>query len=193
MNIILHAISFSSRRKGYSIFFIYLIWIFACEIIFYVMNQKKMNNLFFSHYYLIIQFILLGTFYYQILTEKYQKKIALILLITVPSVLIMQYIYDPQKYFVFNLFEIFITSYSIIVLALFHLYNLLDTEKKYYYITLGMLLYLISSSTIFLSGNLYTVMNMQMHKEIWVFNAMMFILYQVFIFIETFSFRKNRI
>ncbi|BAP32234.1 uncharacterized protein CHSO_3197 [Chryseobacterium sp. StRB126] len=110
----------------------------------------------------------------------------------IPSVLIVQYIIDPEKYYVFNLFEIFVTSYSLIILALFHLYNILDTEKKYNYISLGLLLYLISSTVIFLSGNLYTVMNTTLHREIWVFNVVMFIVYQVFIFAEYFfSRRKN--
>ncbi|OCA75730.1 hypothetical protein BBI00_08690 [Chryseobacterium arthrosphaerae] len=161
-------------------------------MVFYVLNYQKINNLFFSHYYLIGQFLLLGLFFHEILTEKYQKKTARFLLIGIPSVLVVQYIIYPEKYHVFNLFEIFVTSYSIIILALFHLYNTLDAQKKYNYICLGLLLYLISSTVIFLSGNLYTVMNRQLHKEIWVLNVVMFIVYQIFIFAEYFfSRRKN--
>ncbi|MBP2615088.1 hypothetical protein [Chryseobacterium jejuense] len=192
INLAVYCIGFSRSGRAYTFFISYLAWILICEIIFYVLNYQRINNLFFSHYYLIIQFVLLGLFFHEILTEKYQKNTARFLLMMIPSVLIVQYIIDPEKYYVFNLFEIFITSYSLIILALFHLYNILDTEKKYNYISLGLLLYLISSTVIFLSGNLYTVMNTNLHREIWVFNVVMFIVYQIFIFAEYFfSRRKN--
>ncbi|MDM1556192.1 hypothetical protein PYS58_06085 [Chryseobacterium indologenes] len=192
INLAVYCIGFFRSGRAYTFFISYLAWILICEIVFYVLNYKRINNLFFSHYYLIVQFLLLGLFFHEILTEKYQKKIARFLLVSIPSVLIVQYIIDPEKYYVFNLFEIFVTSYSLIILALFHLYNILDAEKKYNYISLGLLLYLISSTVIFLSGNLYTVMNTNLHREIWVFNVVMFIVYQLFIFAEYFfSRRKN--
>lgn len=192
INLAVYCVGFFGSGRAYTFFISYLAWILICEIIFYVLNYQRINNLFFSHYYLIIQFVLLGLFFHEILAEKYQKNTAKFLLIIIPAVLIMQYIIDPEKYYVFNLFEIFVTSYSLIILALFHLYNILDTEKKYNYISLGLLLYLISSTVIFLSGNLYTVMNRKLHKEIWVFNVVMFIVYQIFIFAEYFfSRRKN--
>ncbi|MFP3834186.1 hypothetical protein [Chryseobacterium sp. SIMBA_028] len=192
INLAVYCIGFSHSGRAYAFFISYLAWILICEIVFYVLNYQRINNLFFSHYYLIVQFLLLGLFFHEILTEKYQKNIARFLLVGIPSVLIVQYIIDPEKYYVFNLFEIFVTSYSLIILALFHLYNILDIEKKYNYISLGLLLYLISSTVIFLSGNLYTVMNTNLHREIWVFNVVMFIIYQLFIFAEYFfSRRKN--
>ncbi len=192
INLAVYCIGFSGSGKAYIYFIGYLTWILICEIVFYVLNDQKINNLFFSHYYLIGQFLLLGLFFHEILTEKYQKNTARFLLIIIPAVLIIQYIVDPEKYYVFNLFEIFVTSYSIIILALFHLYNILDTGKKYNYISLGLLLYLISSTVIFLSGNLYTVMNRKLHKEIWIFNVIMFIVYQIFILAEyLFSRKKN--
>ncbi|MCC3217132.1 hypothetical protein LIV57_17830 [Chryseobacterium sp. X308] len=193
INLAVYCIGFSGRGKAYTFFIGYLVWILVCEIVFYVLNSQKINNLFFSHYYLIGQFLLLGLFFHEIVTEKYQKKTARTLLIIIPVVLVIQYIIYPEKYYVFNLFEIFVTSYSIIILALFHLYNILDTQKKYNYISLGLLLYLISSTVIFLSGNLYTVMNRKLHKEIWVFNVVMFIVYQIFILTDYLSSRKKNV
>lgn len=193
INLAVYCIGFSGGGKAYTYFISYLAWILLCEIVFYVLNSQKINNLFFSHYYLIGQFLLLGLFFHEILTEKYQKKTARTLLIIIPVVLVIQYIIYPEKYYVFNLFEIFVTSYSIIILALFHLYNILDTQKKYNYISLGLLLYLISSTVIFLSGNLYMVMNRKLHKEIWVFNVVMFIVYQIFILTDYLSSRKKNV
>lgn len=193
INLAVYCIGFSKTGKAYTFFISYLAWILICEIVFYVLNSQKINNLFFSHYYLIGQFVLLGLFFHEILSEKYQKKTALILLMSIPVILFIQYMIYPEKYYVFNLFEIFVTSYSIIILALFHLYNILDTEKKYNYISLGLLLYLISSTVIFLSGNLYTVMNRKLHKEIWVFNVIMFIVYQIFILAEYLSSRRKNV
>ncbi|QBA20179.1 hypothetical protein EU348_02965 [Chryseobacterium indologenes] len=193
INLAVYCIGFSGGGKAYTFFIGYLAWILLCEIVFYVLNSQKINNLFFSHYYLIGQFLLLGLFFHEIVTEKYQKKTARTLLIIIPVVLVIQYIIYPEKYYVFNLFEIFVTSYSIIILALFHLYNILDTQKKYNYISLGLLLYLISSTVIFLSGNLYTVMNRKLHKEIWVFNVVMFIVYQIFILTDYLSSRRKNV
>ncbi|MFZ4929330.1 hypothetical protein [Chryseobacterium sp. Mn2064] len=193
INLVVYCIGFFGSGRAYTFFISYLAWLLICEVVFYVLNYQKINNLFFSHYYLIGQFLLLGLFFHEILTETYQKKTARFLLAIIPAVLVIQYIMYPEKYYVFNLFEIFVTSYSIIILALFHLYNTLDAQKKYNYISLGLLLYLISSTVIFLSGNLYTVMNSQLHKEIWVLNVVMFIVYQIFIFTEYLSSRKKNV
>lgn len=193
LNLILYVLGFSKHRKGNKLLIAYLVWIFICEMVFYILSEKKMNNLFFSHYYLVGQFLLLGSFYWQLFVEKYQKRIALLLLFGVPSVLIVQYIIYPEKYFSFNLFEIFITSYSLITLALLHLYNLLATEKKYYYFTTGLLVYLICSVIIFLSGNLYTVMNMKLHKEIWVLNVLVFIVFQILTLVECITMYRKKL
>lgn len=190
VNLIIYFIGFS-KRKAYKIFLFYLILVFLFEVVFWVLSHYKENNLFLSHYFFLGQFLLLGLFYYEILKENYQKKIAILLITIVPLILLIQYLVYPNKYYIFNLFEIFITSYSVIILTLFHLYNLLDQKKDYYYITLGLLLYLITSTTIFLSGNLYTVMNKVMHKEIWNLNAFMFIVCQSFIFIEYYIKKTN--
>lgn len=192
VNLIVYFIGFS-KKKAYKIFLLYLILVALFETIFWILSHYKKNNLFLSHYYFISQLLLLGLFYYKILRENYQKKIAVLLMIIVPVILILQYIISPKKYYIFNLFEIFATSYSVIVLTLFHLYNLLDQKKEYYYISLGLLLYLISSTTIFLSGNLYTVMNKVMHKEIWSLNAFMFIVCQCFIFWEYYTNKTNNL
>jgi len=193
INLTVYTIGFSGSGKAYRFFMGYLIWISICEAVFYILGYQKINNLFFSHYYLIGQFLLLGLFFREILTERYQKKTAQCFLLIIPTVLILQYIADPAKYYIFNLFEIFVTSYAIIILGLFHLYNILDSEKKYNYMVLGLLMYLISSTVLFLSGNLYVVMDRNVHKEIWVINAVMFIVYQIFILIEYFSSHRKRV
>lgn len=190
VNLTIYFIGFS-KRKAYKIFLLYLILVFLFEVVFWLLSHYKKNNLFLSHYFFLGQFLLLALFYHKILKENYQKKIAILLITIVPFILIIQYLVYPNKYYIFNLFEIFITSYSVIILTLFHLYNLLDKKKDYYYITIGLLLYLISSTTIFLSGNLYTVMNKVMHKEIWNLNAFMFVVCQCFIFMEYYINKTN--
>jgi hypothetical protein len=87
------------------------------------------NNLFYLIFYFVGQFVLLSLFLkvYLKLVHKNNSKLVSNNGI---SVLAVQYIIDPNVFFKFNLFEIFITS-LIIILAAIHLYNLLSEEKSF--------------------------------------------------------------
>ncbi|MEO8235630.1 MAG: hypothetical protein ABI549_09475 [Flavobacterium sp.] len=96
----------------------------------------------------------------------------------------IQYIVDPNSFFEFNLFEIFITSFPIIIYSTFFLYNSLNEKKDFYYINLGILIYLFGSTVLFLVGNLVAKLDNNLNDIPWILNSVLYIIYQLFILVE---------
>lgn len=175
---------FSNNGKAFKIFAIYLVSIFLIQISASVLKSMSINNLFLSHFYFVVQFILLSYFYLNLGFNKLQTKIVRLGFVFCLSVLGTQYYLDNSQFLKFNLLEIFITSFLIIIYATFYLYNLLDYKKEFYYLNLGILIYLFGSTVFFLAGDLLTLNALRLKISIWVLNALLFVLYQILIFIE---------
>ena len=93
-----------------------------------IMIHNKYENISMSHYYFIMQFIFLSFFYIEILHLPIQKKIIKVGLISIPIILSIQYVLYPELIFKFNIVEVFICSFSIIIYATFHFYNMLNIK-----------------------------------------------------------------
>jgi hypothetical protein len=185
LNLILFFIRFSNQGKAYKIFTVYLGLVFVVQILAEILIQQKRNNLFLSHFYFIGQFIVLSIFYLNILKKvDFQKKIVKGGLILGLSILGIQFVNDNTLFFKFNLFEIVITSFLLIVFASFHFYNLLNEKKEFYYINMGILIYLFGSTILFLVGNLMTSLSPKLNKIPWILNSFLYIIYQLFILVE---------
>ncbi|TDE45817.1 hypothetical protein E0I26_03780 [Flavobacterium rhamnosiphilum] len=184
LNLIFFFISFSNQGKAYKIFTLYLGLVFVVQILAEILNQQKRSNLFLSHFYFIGQFIILSFFFLAILKEKHQKKIVKLGLLFGLLALGIQYANDISLFFRFNLFEIFITSFLLIIYATFHFYNMLNEKKEFYYINMGILLYLFGSTILFLVGNLTIGLSLGLRKTTWILNAFLYIVYQMFILVE---------
>jgi hypothetical protein len=96
----------------------------------------------------------------------------------------IRYGYDTSLFFKFNLFEIFITSFLLIIFTTFHFYNQLNAKKEFYYINIGIFLYLFGNTILFLVGNMVVTLSSKMGKLTWILNAFLYIIYQVFILVE---------
>ncbi|WP_240723450.1 hypothetical protein [Flavobacterium sp. GT3P67] len=162
----------------------YLGLVFVVQIWAEILIQQKCNNLFLSHFYFVGQFVILSLFYEKILKEEYQKRIVKIGFIIGLLVLAIQYSTDVSLFIKFNLFEIFLTSFILIVFASFHFYNLLNEKKEFYYINMGILMYLCGSTILFLTGNLAIMLHSKFNKMPWILNSFLYIIYQVFILVE---------
>lgn len=184
INLILFIIGFPNRGKAYKLFAWYTGLMFIIQITGSILASLNKHNLFLSHFYFIGQFILLSLFYQVLLKENYQKRIVLIGSLLVFSILGIQYGYDTSIFFKFNLFEIFITSILLIIYAAFHFYNMLNDKKEFYYINVGILMYLFGSTVLFLVGNLTASLSLKWNKIPWILNAFLYIIYQIFILIE---------
>ncbi len=130
------------------------------------------------------KFILLSLFYLQLVKDQFQKKAINIALVLVLLTLIIQYAVKPDLFFKFNLYEIFITSFLLIIYATFHFYNMLDEKKEFYYINMGILLYLFASTILFLIGNLTVNFSKQFNMITWTLNAALYVIYLLFMLYE---------
>ena len=61
---------------------------------------------------------------------------------------------------------------------------MLNEKKEFYYINMGIFMYLFGSTILFLVGNLTTVLSPKMSLITWILNAFLYIVYQLFILVE---------
>ncbi len=193
LNFILYALHYSKQSKVYKIFTGYIFVIVCVQIATYTCFRLYNNNLFLSHFYFIGQFIMLSLFYSKLVKGDFQKKVIRIGLILVLSTLVIQYTVKPELFLKFNLYEIFITSFLIIIYATFHFYNMLDEKKEFYFINMGVIMYLFGSTILFLVGNLTTNFSAKFSFITWTLNVILYAIYQLFILYEwKVSFSKSK-
>jgi hypothetical protein len=183
-----------NKTKELKVFFVYNVLMFIIQMITAVLFYYSINNLFLSHYYFIGQFILVSYFYYLLIEESFQRKI--ICIVSPLSLLLVgiQYAFESENFFKLNLFEIFMMSLPLIIYATFHLYNLLTKEKRFYYITTGLIIYLFGSTAVFLTYKFSaSIDKLCTTKYIWLFNLCLYIVYQLFILKDLLSNKSNGI
>ncbi|MGL5111638.1 MAG: hypothetical protein ACRC6O_03245 [Flavobacterium sp.] len=184
INTIVYTRGFFDKEKAYSIFVIYLFLLIIVQVLAFVSMMNHQSNLYLSHFYFMGQFVLLNLFYQSQFTNAIQKKTTNAILVLGVVLLGIQYILEPALFFKFNIFEVFVTSILTIVLAIMALYNMLSEKKRFYYITIGLILYLFSSAIIFFVGNLTVELSKDYRIMPWTINAFLVIIYQLFILYE---------
>jgi hypothetical protein len=173
---------FSSKGKPFKIFTLYCLAMLTVQLASIIVVRMNFENLFLSHFYFGLQFLILSFFYYYLMKDHFQRKTIKISLIVCLAALGIQYALDWSLFFKFSLLEIFITSLPLIIFATFHLYNLLNEEKKYYYITTGLLIYLFGSTIVFLTANLLISLKSRIaFEQIYNLNVYLYVVYQLFI------------
>lgn len=189
--LLLNSILFYSTRKNkdfqYRIITIYLIGLFVHELLCNIIGfLAPGTNFFLSHYYFIFQFIILSIFFRSLFTNVFLKRIILFFLITVLISLAIQYYRTPDLYWRFNLFEIGVTTALLILYGLiFLIQNFKKVKSNYLYFSNGLVIYLMSSLSIFLTGNTDSVIFTEPFLlDFWFFNSLFYILYQALIFKE---------
>lgn len=181
LNLILYITGFSKFGKAYKVFTFYLGLLVTVQLICVILLYCKRVNLFMSHFYFVGQLVLLAIFYFLLLKDVLKKKIILIGTSTGLLVLAVQYIFDPGMFSKFNLLEITITSLLVVFFALLHLYDMLTDKKEYYYITVGIIIYLLASTILFLVGNLTIGLSENLKFLSWTLNAVLVLVNQLFI------------
>lgn len=184
VNTVLFLKGFSSNGKAYKFFGIYLLCMFLIQTSAKALHFFQINNLMLSHFYFIAQFVLLSFFYLNLRLESFQAKSIKMGFVFCLVVLGIQFALDSTAFLKFNLFEIFITSFLLIIYSTFYLYNLLNEKKEFYYVNLGVLIYLFGSTVIFLAGNLTTIYKLRFVFNIWILNAVLYVIYQLMILFQ---------
>lgn len=144
----------------------------------------KVSNLTLINIFFIGQLILLGFFYRNLMITEQQKNFVKWGIGLGFLAVGIHYFLDPSQFFKFNLFEIAVTSLLIVAFAVLHLYNMLTEKKEFYYVTIGMIIYLLSSTVLFFVGNLTIVLSTELKFLPWTLNAFLFVVYQLFILFE---------
>ncbi len=195
--LLINSILFLSKVKKfnnstYKFVTIYLVLLFIVELFCNAIGYLYPGqNFYLSHFYFNAQFILLSIVFYRLFKSQKLKKLVVLNYIIVTLIILGMYIYNNQLFWQFNLFEIAMTSVLLIIYALIHLNNTMGTKKKYFYLSIGMILYLLCSSLIFLFGNYELVFIEDPYIDIWIFNTLFYIVYQVLIFTEWSYINKN--
>lgn len=189
--LLINSICFYKTRKNkdlhYTILMVYLICLFVHELLCNIIGFcAPGTNFFLSHYYFIFQFIALSIFFRSLFANLILKRIILFFLIIVLVSLVIQYYKTPDLYWQFNLFEIGVTSALLILYAFIYLIkNFKKVKSDYLYFSNGLIIYLTSSLSIFLTGNTDSVIFTEPFLlDFWFFNSLFYILYQSLIFKE---------
>jgi hypothetical protein len=195
INILLYFFRIKEQKeKPYKILFSYLLTIGFLQIIVEYYQNKLGGNLFLTHYYFISQSLLFSFFYYIIIkNQKIKTLIKIVVPITIGSLTVQYYLY-PELYYVFNVYEIFICIFPIVIYALSHLFQTHGSpNKKYIYITSGILIYFLPHALVFSSGNLMPGLPSNVNQIIWLVNAVLYLIFLLLIFIEWYKhFRKPK-
>ncbi len=176
--------SFTVNSKAFRIFTIYLFFIGIIQISSQIATKvlELESNIFISHYYFIGQFIFLSIFYYKILKHKFIWFVLILSLLC----LTIQYIFTPNLYNVYNQVGMLFSHLIIIIYALLYLYKALSEKIEFTLLNIGVLIYFLSSSLIFSSGNL--VFNVEIPLEttqlLINLNVVLYFVFQILIFVE---------
>lgn len=181
-----------NKRVSLNIFTVYLSITLIIQLLFNYLHYQKTNNLHISHYYFIFQFILLSLFYRHLFKTAKLKRIVEIVFVCVCAILTIQYINNPQLYFKFNLLEIILTSLSIVTFSVIYFYNSLTEKMECMYLNYGIFMYLLTSTLIFCSGNFITSTDASLNKILWFVNSLLFVVYQILIFIQWYKSLKSK-
>lgn len=152
----------------------------------------QVNNFFLNHIFFTIQLVFLGLFFYNLFNNEKQKKIVKYASIAVFLISTSQYLIRPSSFWHFNLIEIFGVSCLLISFALLHVYNTLGQNKDYFYFCLGMIMYFLCSSIIYLFGNITLVFLEDPHIDHWIVKDVFFIVYQLLILKEYYNIKKEK-
>lgn len=186
INTIIYFIGFPRKGKTYIFFVFYLFILSLIQTAVEIYAARGLNNHFLSTYYLFFQFVLLSGFFYSLFIDIKNKKSSIIKYTSSVIIigLIIQYSIYPELYYTFNSLGFLLTTSAIILYSVLYLYELLSKKLPFYYITIGIFIYFISSSLIFASAAAIVSFNDKTNMLIWKINALLFIMYQLLILWE---------
>jgi hypothetical protein len=191
-NTILFLTNKNVRVKTKKTFLWYLFSLCIIEIACHVIGFLSFgNNFFISHFYFYFQLIYISLLYKDLIANQTIKKIILIVLVFQTLILAGMYFKNPNSFWEFNVYEIISISLILIIYALYYIFSNLSKEHNYFNFSIGLVLYLACSITIFSSGNLELVLCKEPFIDIWIFNVIFYIIFQVFILKEFLSLKSK--
>ncbi len=187
------------RKKVSKVFIAYLVTLSIVEIICNTIGVlshllgvlKPDANFFVSHFYFGFQFVFLSCLFYTLIDNALIKKGIVFVFCLEALLLLYSYISNPGIFWEFNTFEIISTSLILVAFAFIYIFLNLEREHEYFNFCIGLIMYLLCSMSIFMSGNTELVFITQPYIDVWVLNSIFYILFQYMIFKE-YRFFKTR-
>lgn len=192
INSILFLFNIKQGNKPYKIFTLYLCFLsieeIACN---YIGFTQIMSNTFLAHINFNIQLLFLSILFYHLFTNTALKKTIIWIYIIIVLGLTVQFINNPELFWQFNVPEIAVISIVLICYGLIHIYNSIGESKNYFYFAIGLVMFLLCSTVIYMSGKYELVFWHSPLIDIWIFNSLFFIVFQYFILKEWQKQRKS--
>jgi len=176
----------NNKSKALRFFTYYMLSIALVMLYSVYLARNKLPNLYLSHFYFWFQFIFLSLFYRSLFVSKLQKLIVSSFVFIAICFLLIQYSVYPELFNKFNLPEIVVCSFPLIIYSIIHFYNLLTRKNRYIYINIGILLYIALSTLIFVLGDYLAVIETksQVVKNIWFVNKILYLAYLILVVME---------
>ncbi len=184
-----------NKSKNEKILFWYLFVSLLETLLCYSIYRLFPNsNYFVSHLYFFIHFTFLSYIYHQIIDNSNIKKGIKITYPIVYLIVFLSFLLNPSLFFGFNLIEIILICLAIILFAFILIFQTIETEKRYFYFSIGIILYFSISCLIFISGSLDKVLVFSRDPYIdhWIIKDLFYILFQLFIFKEYIFIKQNQ-
>lgn len=182
-----------SPKKSIRTLFYYLVFLLLFQIITTTLTSLNINNLILSHGYFIIQFFILAYLFNQIIERQWVTKLIKVYVVCVLCFLLFQYILFPSLIWNYNIIEVYITHYLIILLSLIYFYENLGKKKEYQPFVIAMLIYSTLSTSIFLFANVASYTDIESVVYIWGIHLLILIVCQLLITFQWSSTLKSRV
>ncbi|SHI44477.1 hypothetical protein SAMN05444337_0016 [Flavobacterium haoranii] len=180
-----------TKKEVSKVFVFYLITLSIIEFFCNLIGLISPNsNFFISHFYFVSQFYILSFLFYSLFHENKIKHLIKLVAIVQTIFLVYTYYSNVELFCNFNIYEIVSCSIILIFYGLLFILKNFDTEHQYLNFSLGLILYLSCSISIFVSGNFDMVLCEKPYIDIWIFNSIFYILFQFLVYRE-YRFIKN--
>ena len=184
-NVIIYFKSFTNLGKAFKIFLFYIFFLLVIESISYYYFQRKLNNIFISHYYIGVQFIMLNFFFFFLSKSELIRNSIKVLFPLVFFTILCQYIFYVSDMDKFNVFGIVLTQLVVIFYCILFFFRSLNlTLEIGNNIIFGLLIYMLGSTIFFSSGNFLSKNMPSLHKALWIGNSALYLIFQILISIE---------
>lgn len=181
------------RSKTEIIFLRYLFSLCIVELACHIIGVLSYgSNFFISHFYFYFQLLFISLLYRKLIRDPKIKQVILAILLIQSIILVGMYSMNPNSFWQFNNYEIISISLILIVYAIYYIFSNLSTEHKFFNFSVGLILYFACSVTIFSVGNLELVLCKDPYIDIWIFNVIFYIIFQIFIFKEYLFFKSKK-
>jgi len=169
----------AGKKKPHRILQAYLLFVLTIQVYSHWLRNMGQNNLFLSHILFPGQCLLLNAFCYISIKAKKVKRLLAVTFALATAIGTGIFLLSSKVY-AFNNVEILVTNIAVIGALLAYLYDSIDSDRTFRITAIGLLIYFMGSTVVFLSGNLLVNVAVPT-KGIWILHSILFSLSQVII------------